>query len=339
MVAKKIGKTLLRRRGDQRLPATLQRVDIRPRAHSREEVVFQQIGRRELQATGVERLEQGVRVELVVHRDENEEQAAGHCFRQDLRDFLAFVLPVSFQLVDLLRKIPVALPQERVRPRQAARIERIPELHQVVLVERVVGFVQVQPAALDERRRVLFADEAVAQLRGALPVPLIVRASIRHAPQLVDDRQRQQGDGRQPLLAVDDEELAVTVRLHNQGAHVMTAVGLAAQLDDVVPEIFPLLLRPGIVALVRRHAVRLAVADQLQVAGRPRVEDVGSAHRFSRLAAPYARRRVLVPSPKHHFGMAGFCYGLLGAVTARSTVAATPRLRPVTRDGRIARPP
>ena len=136
----------------------------------------------------------------------------------------------------------------------------------------------MQPAALDQRRRVLLAYEAVAKPCGAFPVPLLIRATIRHAPQLLNDRQGEQRDGRKSLLAVDDEELAVTMRLDDQGSHVVTALGIAPHLDDVVPEVLPLLLRPGVVPLVRRNAVRLAVADQLQVAGRARVEDVGPGH-------------------------------------------------------------
>jgi hypothetical protein len=243
------------------------------------EVVLQQIRRRELQPAGVERLEQGVGVQLVIHRDQDEEQAPGDGLRKDLRDLLACVVRPHVQLVDLLREIPVALPQQCVGPRQAARVERPPELHQVVLVERIVDLVQAQPAALHERRRVLLADETVAKLGGALAVPFLVRALVRHAPQLADDGQGQQGNGRQPLLTVDDEELAVAVGLHDQRTHVVTPVGIAAQLDDVVPEVFPLLLRPGVVPLVRGHAIGLAVADQLQIAGRAGVEDVRPAHR------------------------------------------------------------
>ena len=97
-------------------------------------------------------------------------------------------------------------------------------------------------------------------------------------------------NGRQPLLAVDDEELAGAVGLHDQCPHVVTAVGLAAQLDDVVPEVFPLLLRPGVAPLVRGNAIRLAVADQLQVAGRSGIEDVGPAHESRRPPAPSSQR-------------------------------------------------
>ena len=241
------------------------------------------------QTPGVERLEQGVRVELVVHRDEDEQQAAGDGLRQDLRDFLAFVARLHSQLVDLLGEVAEALPQKGVRSRQAAGIERGPQLHQVVLVEGIVDFVQPQPAALHQGRRVLFADEAVPQLLRPFPIPLAVRTRVRHAQKPGDDREGQQRDRRQPLLAVDDQELAVTVGLDDQGAHVMPAVGLAPQLDDVVPEVLPLLLRPRVVALVRRHPVRLAVADQLQVAGRPRVQDVGAAHGCPRCVAPSSR--------------------------------------------------
>ena len=99
--------------GDQCLPAPLQRVQITLHTHLGEEVVLQQVGRRQLQATGVQRLEHGVRIEFVLHRDEDEEQASGCGLGQDSGECFAVLLYVV-KFVELRREVPEALPQKRV---------------------------------------------------------------------------------------------------------------------------------------------------------------------------------------------------------------------------------
>ncbi len=152
------------------------------------------------------------------------------------------------------------------------------QLDEVVLVERVVGRVEEQPAALDERSRILLADEAIAQLVGPFPVRRWLDTAVGHRPELADHSQCKNAERRHPLLAVDDEELAIVSPFDNQGPHIVTVVTPTTKLQNVIPEVFPLLLRPRVIALVRRHTVPLAVTDQLQVVDRSRIEDVGPAH-------------------------------------------------------------
>ena len=122
------------------------------------------------------------------------------------------------------------------------------------------------------------SDESIPKLRRAFPVVLRVDVVIGDPMQLGDDREREDADGRQSLLAVDDRELAVAVSLDHERSHVVTCLGAFAEVEHVIPEVFPLFLRPGVVALVRRHAISLPVADQLQVVDGYRVQDVGPAH-------------------------------------------------------------
>ena len=255
-------------------------------AYLGKEVVLEQVGRRELGAPGVQRFEHRVRVELVVHRNEDEKQATSSRLGQDLGQSLA-VFPQVLQCVELRREVAEALPQESVRLRQAARIERSPELHEVVLIEGVVSPAQIQAAAFDEGSRILFSNEAIPEFSSTLPIPLCVDILRRHPVQFVDNREGENTDGRQPLLSVDDCELPIALSVNDQRPHVVTALGLPEKIEDVVPEVLPLLLRPGVVALVRRNVIRLAVGDQLQVVDGGSAQHVGPAHDYLGRRVPW----------------------------------------------------
>ena len=95
---------------------------------------------------------------------------------------------------------------------------RVPELYQIVLVEGVVVLVEIQSAAFDEGGRILLADEPAAKLSGTRPVAVRVDVPVGHAMELADDRQRKDPDRGEPLLAVDDEEFTVALRLNDHGA-------------------------------------------------------------------------------------------------------------------------
>ena len=99
--------------GDQCLPAPLQRVQITSHTHLGKEVVLQQVGRRQLQAAGVQRLEHGVRIEFVFHCDEDDEQTSGCGLGQDSGERFAVLLYVV-KCVELCREVAEALPQKRV---------------------------------------------------------------------------------------------------------------------------------------------------------------------------------------------------------------------------------
>ena len=66
MMAHEFREAFLSDGGNQRLPTPLQRVQIALDADLRKEVVLQQVGRRQLQTAGVQGLEHGVCVELVI---------------------------------------------------------------------------------------------------------------------------------------------------------------------------------------------------------------------------------------------------------------------------------
>ena len=63
-----------------------------------------------LQPAGVEGLEDRVGVELVIHRNKDEEELAGGRFRKDPGQCLAVVLELG-HLVKLCSKVPEAVPQ------------------------------------------------------------------------------------------------------------------------------------------------------------------------------------------------------------------------------------
>ena len=98
---------------------------------------------------------------------------------------------------------------------------------------------------------------------------------------MLDRREREYAQGRKTLLAVDDEKLAVTLPLDHKRAHVMSVVGPAAQFDDVVPQILPVLLLPGVVTLVWRNAVDFAVADQLEEIRGTGIQEIRLCHRVT----------------------------------------------------------
>ena len=66
VIAQEIGESLRGHRGDQRLPASLQRIQVSRRRDLGEEVVLQEIGSGQLQTAGIEGLEHGVGIEVVV---------------------------------------------------------------------------------------------------------------------------------------------------------------------------------------------------------------------------------------------------------------------------------
>ena len=188
VIAEEFGEAFRSHNGDQGMPAPLQRVQIGLHPDLGEEVVLQQVGNGQLQPTCIQSLEHGVCIQLVLHRDENEEQVSGYRFRQDSGKGFAVLLYVA-QRVELLREVPKALPEKRVGSCQAAWIRWASELDQIVLVEGVVGPAQIQPAAFDEGCGVLLSDEAIPKLRGAFPVVLSVDVSIGDPMQLGDDGQ------------------------------------------------------------------------------------------------------------------------------------------------------
>ena len=211
--------------------------------------ILQQVGSGQFQAARIEGLEHRVSVQLIVDRDENEEQLPGHGLGQHTRSGSA-VVAQFYERFQTLSKLDKTLPQEPIRPRQTPGIAWLPVLYQVVLIDRVVGLIEVEPAALGQGSRILLADEAIAKFARSLTVCICLDTLVSHGPQPRNHCKDQDTECGQPLLTV-----------------------------------LPLLLGPGVVALVRRHTIALSVADQVEIVDRVGVQDVASCHFLCRGAA------------------------------------------------------
>ena len=217
MVAEQLRKPLLLNGVHERSPAALQCLQVGAGPDAREQVVLEQIRGSQLQAAGIERLEYGISIQLVVDGDQDEQQLPRHGLGEETC-YGSAVVPQFGQLVQTVAEGLQALPEEPIGLRQAPGVQRFPDLYQVNLVEAVVGFVQVQPTALGERRRVLFADKAVAQLTRPFVVGFRLDPLACHGMQTRNDGEREHAERGEALLAVNDQKLAVAPLFDHQGA-------------------------------------------------------------------------------------------------------------------------
>src|SRR5262245_8626057 len=117
MVPEKLRKPFLPNRLDQGTPLTLKGFEVGRQPDAREQVGLEQIGRGQLQSTGIQWREHGVRVQIVVDGDQDEKELTAHRFGRDLRKHSSVGLE-NLHFVEPSGKVAEALPKKPIRFRK-----------------------------------------------------------------------------------------------------------------------------------------------------------------------------------------------------------------------------
>ena len=163
--------------------------------------------------------------------------------------------------------------------RKVTRLNQRHPLREVVAIEGIVVMIEAELAFNSQRHGITRADVGRLEQLRPLTVVRCLIPILRAGSQKVNCGENKDAERRHPLLAIDDLEALPVLGLENDRAHVVVGT-LLLEPAEVLPQVFPMLLLPGIVTLVTRNGVGLAVTEKLlQVLG-SRDQQIGLAHEF-----------------------------------------------------------
>jgi len=132
------------------------------------------------------------------------------------------------------------------------------------LIKVFVIPIERELARLHEGTGLFRSDVAAAQEGCPLTVRVRLDAVIRQFAQPGDHAEDENAQGRHPLLAVDDREFLRILILHqHQRPHVVLRRPPGGEIQQIQPQILPVLFLPRVIPLKRGHPVGSAVPKQV----------------------------------------------------------------------------
>jgi len=146
---------------------------------------------------------------------------------------------------------------------QAALGQRV-QWNQVSLIKAVVMPIEFQFGTGDQRDGVQIADIGVLQGIASALISVGIQPQPGQFLQVAQRRQHHHAERGETLLPIDDVEALAVRGLQDQITHVVGRLGfLVEQAENVLPQVIPLVVRPGIIPLKGRHLIAQAIAQQL----------------------------------------------------------------------------